>query len=538
MRKNLGQGHGRWSYIVPVVAALTATLTPATAQKSGGTLRMYQYDSAPSASLHEESTASAAVPFMSIYNNLVLFDQQKAHESLDSIVPELGESWSWDSTRTKLTFKLRHGVKWHDGKPFTARDVQCTWRMLNGKEPREDFRRNPRKIWYFNLDDVTINGDYEATFVLKAPQPSFLILLASGFSPVYPCHVPLRDMRTRPIGTGPFKFVEFKRGTSIKLERNPDYWKKGLPYLDGIDIKIIDNRSTRILAFTTGDFDLTYPADITVPLLADTQKQAPKAVCQLFATGVSANLIVNRSAPPFDNADIRKAMALSLDRNSFNTILSEGKATIGGAMLPLPTGEWGMPQEMVETLTGYGKDVKKNQDEARKIMAKLGYSDVNPLKVKVATRNIASYRDPAVILMDQLKKIYFAPELETVDTPQWYAKVTRKDYQVGLNLTGVSVDDPDGNLVENYTCASDRNYTKYCNAEIDKKIFAQSREADKEKRKKLVWEIERELIDDSARPMIQHGTSGTCHHPYLKNFTMHDNSIYNNWRFEQVWLDK
>lgn len=522
---------------VSVAASLIAG-APASAQKSGGTLRYYVYDNAPSTSLHEESTASAAVPFAAIYNNLVLFDQSKPHESMESIVPELAKSWSWDDSKTKLTFRLQEGVRWHDGKPFTAKDVQCTWRMLLGKEKAEDFRRNPRKIWYFNLDDVTINGDYEATFVLKAPQPAFPMLLASAFSPVYPCHVPQQAMRTKPIGTGPFRFVEFRRGESIKLTKNTDYWKKGRPYLDAIDIRIIDNRSTRLLAFQTGEFDFTYPADVTVPLMRDVKANAPKAICNLYATGVSSNLVVNRSSPPFDNAEIRKAMSLSLDRDSFVKILSEGQATIGGAMLPLPEGEWGMPPEFVASLPGYGKNVEESREQGRKIMEKLGYGPGKPLKIKVSTRNIASYRDPAVILIDQLKSVYIEGELETVDTPQWYAKITRKDYSVGLNLTGVSVDDPDGNLVENYTCESDRNYTKYCNAEIDKKIFAQSRESDKDKRRKLVWEIERALVEDGARPMITHGRAATCHQPWLKDFVFHDNSIYSSTRFESVWLDK
>ncbi len=145
-------------------------------------------------------------------------------------------------------------------------------------------------------------------------------------------------------------------------------------------------------------------------------------------------------------------MSLALDRESFSKILAEGQSKVGGAMLPAPQGEWGMPKELLEKLTGYGGTVEQNQAEARKIMEGLGYGPGKPLKVKVATRNIAVYRDAAVILIDQLKKIHIEGELENVDTPQWYPKVARKDYAVGMNLTGVSVDDPDGNLVENYSC--------------------------------------------------------------------------------------
>ncbi|HEY2247321.1 MAG TPA: ABC transporter substrate-binding protein, partial [Bradyrhizobium sp.] len=178
---------------------------PAAAQKKGGTLRLYHNDLPPSTSLHEESTIASVTPFAAIFNNLVVFDPAKPHESLDTVIGDLAESWSWDSTNTRLTFKLKQGVTWQDGQPFTARDVQCTWRMLIGKGNAADFKRNPRKVWYAKLQDVSVNGDYEATFELSEPQPSLPVLLASAFSPVYPCHVPQQTMRTNPVGTGPFK---------------------------------------------------------------------------------------------------------------------------------------------------------------------------------------------------------------------------------------------------------------------------------------------------------------------------------------------
>jgi peptide/nickel transport system substrate-binding protein len=512
--------------------------TPSAAQKSGGTLRLYHNDNPPSTSLLEESTIASVTPFAAIFNNLVVFDPSKVHESIETIVPDLAESWSWDPANTKLTFKLRQGVKWHDGKAFTAKDVQCTWRMLIGKSEAQEFHRNPRRIWYTKLQDVTINGDYEATFELSEPQPSLPVLLASAFSAVYPCHVSQQVMRTKPIGTGPFKFVEFKRGESIRLVRNPDYWKKDRPYLDEITFRMIDSRATRMLAFATGEYDITFPSDVSVPLMKDMKARAPKAICETITTGTQVNLMVNRVNPPFDNPDIRKAMSLAIDRKAFNTILMEGQGLMGGAMLPSPVGEWGMPPEMVSALTGYGPDSGKNIAQAQAIMQKLGYSDANPLPIKIQTRNLPTYRDPAVILTDQLKKIYIVGELDILDTPRWYARLAKKDYTIGLNITGISVDDPDGNIVENYSCKSERNYTQYCNAEVDKLLAAQSSERDKEKRTKIVWDIERLLVDDAARPIILSGVAGNCWQPYVRNFAPHENSQYNNLRFEDVWLDK
>jgi peptide/nickel transport system substrate-binding protein len=523
--------------IALLCAAMVAAF-PAAAQKKGGTLRLYHNDNPPSTSLHEEATIASVTPFAAIFNNLVVFDPAKVHESIDTVIPDLAESWSWDASNTKLTFKLRQGVKWHDGQPFTAKDVQCTWRMLIGKTETQDFKRNPRKVWYTKLQDVSVNGDHEATFELSEPQPSLPVLLASAFSPVYPCHVSQQVMRTKPVGTGPFRFVEFKRGESIRLVRNPDYWKKDRPYLDEITFRMIDSRATRMLAFATGDYDITFPSDVSIPLMKDIKARAPNAICEMTATGVQINLMVNRVNPPFDNPDIRKAMSLALDRKPFNTILMEGVGRMGGAMLAKPEGEWGMASDMVSSLAGYGPDTEKNIAEAQAIMQKLGYSDAKPLQIKIQTRNLPTYRDPAVILTDQLKKIYITSELDILDTPRWYARLAKKDYTIGLNLTGVSVDDPDGNIVENYSCKSERNYTQYCNAEVDRLLAAQSSELDKGTRRKMVWDIERLLVEDAARPIILHSSAGNCWQPYVKSFRPHDNSQYNNLRFEDVWLDK
>src|SRR5439155_17399774 len=330
--------------------------------------------------------------------NLILYEQDEPQNSMKSIVPDLATSWSWSEDGTELSFKLRQGVKWHDGKPFTAADVKCTWDLLLGTS-KDKLRLNPRKAWYRNLDNVAAEGDYAVTFVLKRPQPAFPMMLASAYGPVYPCHVPAAQMRQHPIGTGPFKFVEFKPNENIKLVKNPDYWKKGRPYLDAIEWTIIPNRSTQTLAFIAGQFDVTFPYEATVQSIRDIEAQASDASCELTPTIVAINLLLNRDAPPFYNPDIRRAMQLTLDRKSFIDILSEGQGDISGAMLPPPAGLWGLPPEILATLLGYGPDVEKNRAEARKLMEKHGYGPDKRLAVKVATRNIPQFRDPAVIMI-------------------------------------------------------------------------------------------------------------------------------------------
>jgi peptide/nickel transport system substrate-binding protein len=282
---------------------------------------------------------------------------------------------------------------------------------------------------------------------------------------------------------------------------------------------------------------MTFPYALSVPLLKDVNKRMPQAICELTPTAVNRNLIVNRDVPPFDNPDLRRAMALSLDRQAFIDIISEGQGDIGGVMQPLPEGLWGTPPEVLKKLPGYDPDVQKNRGEAREIMRQFGYGPDNRLKIKVTTRDLPFFRDPAVILIDQLKEIYVDGELDTIDSTIWLPKVMRKDYVVGLNLSG-SGPDPDQNLYLLYGCGGDLNYNGHCNPEIDELIDQQSTEANQEKRRRLVWEIERKLAEDGARPIIFYNRGASCWQPYVKGLTIMVNSITNGWRMEDVWLDK
>jgi len=523
----------------PTALLITAlgSAQPVLAQKSGGVLRIPALDSPASMSIHEESTIAVLGPMMGVFNNLIMFDQHVKQNSVDSIVPDLATGWSWNEEGTALTFTLRQGVRWHDGQPFTARDVKCTWDLIAGKSPQK-LRINPRKSWYRNLDDVTVDSDYQPTFHLKRPQPAFLTLLASGWSPVYPCHVSPRDMRAHPIGTGPFRFVEFKPNEVIRVAHNPDYWKSGRPYLDGIEYTIIRNPSTAVMAFAAGKFDRYALGILSLPLMKQLQAQGPQAICETVPWNISRTLIINRAAPPFDSPDLRRAMALSLDRQAFIDILGDGQGSVGGVMMPPPAGRWGMPPEVLATLPTYGADVAKNRAEARAIMQKLGYGPDKRLAVTVTTRNVPGYRDAAVILIDQLKEVYIDGALDAVDTTQWYPKVMRKDYTVGLTVSENGLDDPDQQFYENFICGAERNYSGYCSPEVDAWVDRQSVEADPENRKQLVWEIERKLAEDVARPVIFYPVSGACWQPDFKGHTMMVNGNYNGWRLEDAWLDK
>src|SRR5262249_49572491 len=134
--------------------------------------------------------------------------------------------------------------------------------------------------------------------------------------------------------------------------------------------------------------------------------------------------------------------------------------------------------------------------------------------------------------------IHIDAELEVIDTTLWHRKMTRGDYTVGMNTTGVGADDPDVNFVENYNCHSERNYNHYCSPEVVQLIAVQWKETDIAKRKAIVWQIERKLAEDAARPVIYHLRQANCWHPQVKGLVLHENSMYNGARYEDVWLDK
>jgi peptide/nickel transport system substrate-binding protein len=184
-----------------VVGALSLTPAIGQAPKSGGTINiMAREDLAQGFATHETSTVATSTPSLPCFSNLVFFDPSKKTDSLDTIVGELAEKWSWQDNYKNLVFFLRKDVKWHDGKPFTSKDVKHTFDMVReSPEATAKLRINPRKDWYANVEQIEAPDPYTVVFRLKRPQPSLLLMLASGYSPVYAAHVPAY----RPPASGP-----------------------------------------------------------------------------------------------------------------------------------------------------------------------------------------------------------------------------------------------------------------------------------------------------------------------------------------------
>jgi peptide/nickel transport system substrate-binding protein len=530
-----------------VVAALLAValvggalaVLPAESQtpRSGGTLKIMTREDTPQGfAVHETATISTVWPSSPCFNNLVYFDPLKGKESAETIIGELAEKWSWQDHYRNLVFFLRKDVKWHDGKPFTSKDVKFTFDMVReAPDAVGKLRLNPRKDWYVNVDAIEAPDAYTVVFRLKRPQPSLIMMLASGYSPVYAAHVPPTQYRTSCVGTGPFKVKEWRHGEFLEYVKNPDYFIKGRPYLDGMKYIIIKERGTRTAALQAGQLDMAQPGETTKAAAEQLKAAVPKMTFQPFSTNVTDNIIMNFKKPPFDNPKVRLAVSYAIDRRGLIQAVHQGSANLGAGMAPRPYGVWGLAEKDLLGLPGYGKaaDMKA---QARKLLAEAKITPQNPLKVEMVTRAIAIYVDMASFVINELKQVGIEATLKQVETAQWHPMATRGDYQIGANLTGLGPDDPDANFYENFACGSPRNYAGYCNEQVMKMIEAQSQEIDPKKRLGMVWAIQKKLEEDAARPVLDWRMDYFAMWPHVKNLIPHQ-SIYNFGRMQEVWRE-
>ncbi|MBI4081643.1 MAG: ABC transporter substrate-binding protein [Candidatus Lambdaproteobacteria bacterium] len=521
--------------IVAVAASLAWAPPAAIAQKYGGILKSVQRDTPNSLSPHDESGSFVtAWAVGGVYNNVVFYDPLKPVESVDTLIPELAKSWRWNSDYTRLTFPLNQGVMWHDGKPFTAKDVKYTYDIDRGVGTQK-LRINPRKFWWRNIKDITTNGDHEVTFHLGRPQPSLLLMLGSGVVPVYPAHVPLTTVRQWAMGTGPFKMEFYKPELGLKVRKNQDYFVKGRPYLDGVDYVIIKSKPTRVAALQSGQVEVDQPSETDQPTYETLRATVPDMEFNKTATTSNVNMLLNHARPPFDNPKLRKAFSLALDRRAYTTKVQPGYI-VGAFVLNRPHGAWGLEDGAFLDMPGY-RDPKVDKEDARALMRELGYGETNRLKLKVTTQNVANFRDGASWAIGELKQIHVDAELEILENAVYYPRMARREYVMSVQATGPSVDDPDVYYFEGFLCTSIRNYTNYCNKETEKLFDQQSSTIDRAERIALVAQIERRLVEEVARVSIGFRINYNARRRYVKGFMGHNTT--SNWlRMQDVWLDK
>jgi peptide/nickel transport system substrate-binding protein len=521
-----------------LLVLLTGSASSGQAPKSGGWLTLRLREDLPQGfAINESPTISTMWPAMPCFSNLVLFDPLKPLHSVDTIVGELAERWSWQDNFHKLVFFLRSDVKWHDGKPFSSKDVKYTFDTLReAPDASAKLRLNPRREWYANVEAVEAPDPQTVVFRLKRPQPSMLLMLASGFTPIYAAHVPVASYRTGCVGTGPFKVKEWRKGEFVEYVKNPDYFVKGRPYLDGLRYLIIAERGTATAALQAGRVDVAFPGETPKGIAEQLKQAVPRLVVTTVNTSVLDHLIINTRKPPFDDVKVRQAVSRAVDRRALVTTVYQGGAVLGASMPPRPHGIWGILDTDLRALPGYG-DSGAERTKARALLAEAGFGPSRPLKIAMLTRGLPAFADLGSFVVGELKRVGIDASLRQVDSSQWYPQLTRGEFEVGTDRNGLEPDDPDANFYEFFGCQSPRNNARYCNEQVTRLIDQQSQELDPKKRLALVQEIQRKLEETAVRPVLVWRLDYFTAWPHVKNLVPH-HSIYSWGRMQEVWLDK
>ena len=497
--------------------------------KRGGVLSLVQtLGDPPSLDTHQESTGATTQAVHPSYDNLVRFDFNQP----DKIVPDLAEKWEVSPDGKAYTFHLVKGVKFHKGQPFTSADVKFTVeRVMNPPKGMV----SPRRDQFKAVTSIETPDENTVVFNTNRPNPSLLAALAQGVLPIYSKQwieannndIPKKEVN----GTGPFIFKEYIRGNSVESVKNPDYWVKGLPYLDGIKQYLITDPNTALAAFRTGQVML-----FSVPAASlDQLKQEMAEKVDFYPSegeGFTA-LIPNHKRKPWDEPKVRQALNLAMDRNAAIQVLQQGSG-VPGAYLKT-SGFWGLPTEELAKLPGYGKDKAKDLEDGKKLLTEVGLK--TPIDIVLLTRKLQSYENIAVLYADQLKKVGINATIRARETAEAYDVIRNGDYDLIAWSFGYSLEDPDAVYGEFVLCGAVRNWGNACTPEVDKLFDQQSQELDTGKRQQMVKEMEKKALMANQMIVSHRSVSTAGLYKYVKGYTPHA-ATRNNQRFSYVWLDK
>ncbi len=483
-----------------VLLVIWIPTAPSEAQQQprrGGTLNYVVTALPPSFDAHRETTFAMLHPILPHYNMLVRFDTH----NFPKIIPDLAESWTASKDGMTYTFKIRQGVKFHDGSTLTSRDIKASFDKIIF--PKEGVI-SVRQVIYQMVKSIEAPDPQTVVFRLKWAAPGFVEKLASPFNWIYKAEIIERDphwYQQNVMGTGPFKFVEYVRGSRWVGRRNEDYFERGKPYLDGYQALFISSRSTMIAALKSGqaliEFRGVSPAerDDLVRTLGDRiQVQEQPWTCNLIVA-------YNTKKKPFDDAKVRRALSIAVDRWGGSRALSQ-IALVGpvGAMMR-PGSEFALPEGELLKLPGYGRDMQRARTEARNLLREAGVPEGFTFTLK--NRDIQMpYEAVGVYLVDQWRQIGLIPQHFQQETAKYLADLRALNYDASVDFACDFIDDPDVQLAKFVSSdVNPANYGGYIDRQLDLMFFQQSRTADKATRLKVVHQFEKRLLADQAYVM-------------------------------------
>jgi len=477
----------------PTQAPLPTGETP----RMGGVLTYIVSAAPPTFDGHQSTTFATLMPVSPHYSLLYRLDPA---DNVSKIIPDVADGLPQvSSDKLTYTIKLKSNVKFHDGTTLTSADVVATYQKI--MKPPEGVT-SPRQGVYAAVESVTASDPSTVVFKLKFAAGSFLASIASPWNYLYSAAKLKEDPKfyvKNIMGTGPFTFIEYVPGSHWSGRKFADYFDKPKPYLDAYRAVIIGDPARQTAAIRSKQaliefrgFTPTQRDELSRALGQDLAIQEASWVCVNYVA-------FNTTVKPFDDERVRRALTLAVDRWSGGEALSKQTIVkaVGGLMRP--GGPFAMSDADLEKIPGFYRDNAKAVEEAKKLLADAGVAD---LTFKFHNRNITTPYEPvALFLINEWKKIGVTATHEVKETAAYLADLRNKNFEVGLDFNCDYFDEPDLQLSK-FRSASGLgkglNFSHYDDPKLDGMIDAQARETDPEKRKQLVWEIERYAMGEKA----------------------------------------
>jgi len=527
----------RLARVLTVAIVLLLVAMPADAQdkpRHGGELVFVVPSEPPSYDAHQEETFGVIHPMAPHYNTLLRVDPNDRTGTKP--VGDIAESWTVSRDGLTYTFKIRRGVKFHDGSELTSKDVKASYDKIL-KPPAGV--KSLRKEAYESI--ASVDAPDAGTFVvkLKYPEPSILLNLASPWNWIYKADLLAKDphwYEKNVMGTGPFTFVEHVKGSHWVGKKNPNYWDKGKPYLDGYRAIFISSSAAQVAA-VRGERAMIQFRSFSPP----ERDQLVQALGNKIAVQESPwdclNFVsMHHDKKPFDDKRVRRALSLALDRYEGSAALSKITLVKDVAGIQVPGTPYATPPAELEKLAGYGRDINKNRAEARRLLKEAGVADGFSLVFK--NRGIPHPYEPLGIwLIAQWKQIGLNVRQEIIEASAYHPMLKRGDFEVAMDFQCGFIVEPDLDLPR-FISTSDANYGRHKDTVIDDLMHRQGRATDLEERKKILRQLEKRLLDEEAHIIYTLQWHRIIPHlAKVKGWTITPSHYLNN-QLDAVWLSE
>jgi peptide/nickel transport system substrate-binding protein len=511
-------------------------LAPAQAQRTGGELVFSVPSEPPSYDGHREETFGLIHPIAPFYNTLLRVDPNDP--SGTKPYPSLAESWTASPDGKTYTFKIRRGVKFHDGSELTARDVKASYDKIIFPPPGVG---STRKGQYADVAAVEAPDATTVVFRLKEPSGSFISSLLSPYNFIYKADILAKEpnwYEKNIMGTGPFTFVEHVKGSHVVGKKNPNYWDKGKPYLDSFRAVFMRDSAAQVAAIRGERAHIQFrgfsPAerDSIVSTLGNkvTVQESPWDCILLVA--------INHEKKPFDDKRVRRALTLALDRHQASQSLSKIAIVKAVAGVQVPGTPFATPPQELNKLAGYWPDIEKSRAEARRLLKEAGVPE--GFQFTFTNRGIPMPYEPlGVWLIDQWRRIGLNVNQQVLEAAAYFGPLRKGDFQVAMDFQCGYIVEPDLDMYK--FLSSDRNpanYARYKDPVLDKLYDEQSRATDAEKRKAIIRQFEKRLLDEEVHYLMTLQWHRIIpHSAKVKGWTVTPSHYLNN-TLDTVWLEQ